>query len=275
MLHGALGVGAGARGNILDRDGAAGGDSDRAVVRSGTATHRPSDMRAEKDMERPPSPPRSRLLTFWRNPIGKKALMAVTGIVLFVYVLVHMLANLQLFAGPGPLDRYARLLHGSMALLWTARAILILCVVVHVVAGVQLWLQKRSARPMGYGDYQPVVSTPASRTMIWSGILILGFVVYHLLDLTVGVANPSFEEARVYHNVLASLARVGAAVFYLVAMVGLGFHLWHGLKSMWQSLGWMSAPWVRPERRFAVLFAFLVAAGFASIPLAVVFGFGR
>ena len=221
------------------------------------------------------APPPGRLAALWRNAIGKKALMAVTGVVLFLYVLVHMLANLQLFAGPGPLDRYAKLLHGAPALLWTVRVILLLCLAVHVIAGVQLWLRKRSARPISYGRYAPVVASPASRTMIWSGVLIFGFVVYHLLDLTIGTANPGFEEGAVYRNVVASLARGGAALAYLAALVALGFHLWHGLGSMFQSVGLSSAGWIRPERRFAVLFALAIAAGFAAIPISVALGLGR
>ncbi len=232
-------------------------------------------VEVQKQIVAAPTPPAHRLAAFWRNPVGKKALMAVSGIILFLYVLVHMLANLQVYAGPGALDRYAQFLRVSPPLLWTARVILLAALVVHVVAGVQLWLQKRTARPTGYAEYHPVVASPASRTMIWSGVLIFAFVVYHLLDLTIGTANPDFEEGRVFHNVIVSLARGGADVAYLVATVALGFHLWHGLKSMFQSLGWMSARWVRPERRFAVLFAVIIAVGFATIPLAVAFGFGR
>ena len=232
-------------------------------------------MRVETDVDVMAAARPGMLRSLWVNPVGRKALMAVSGVVLFLYVLAHMLGNLQIFGGEAPLDRYAQLLHASPPFLWTARVILLAALAVHVVAGVQLWVEKRRARPVGYATYAPVVATPASRTMFWSGILILGFVVYHVLDLTAGVVNPDFEEGQVYRNVLASLSRAGASLFYLVALVGLGFHLFHGLRSMFQSLGFMSAGWLRPERRFATLFAVLVAIGFGAIPVAVLLGLGR
>ena len=125
---------------------------------------------------------------------------------------------------------------------------------------------------MGYRDYHPQGSTPAARTMIWSGFLILGFVVYHLLDLTFGVANPSFREGDVFHNLVASLTRAVAVVFYVLAVAGLGVHLWHGLWSMFQSLGVSNRAYTPGIKRFAVTFAVILGVGFAAIPLAVLFG---
>ncbi len=219
--------------------------------------------------------PPSRLAALWRNAIGKKALMAATGIVMFLYVLVHMLANLQVYAGPGAIDRYAALLHATPPLLWTARVVLLAAVAVHAVAGVQLYFQKRRARPVAYSQHAAVAATAASRTMIWSGALIFLFVVYHLLDLTTGAVNPGFEEGHVFRNVVASFARAGASIAYLVAMLALAFHLWHGLWSMFQSLGASSSRVTVGVKRFAAVFATLVAVGFASIPLAIVFGLLR
>ena len=198
--------------------------------------------------------------------------MAVTGIVLFVYVLAHLLGNLQAFQGAASLDRYAAFLHASPGLLWSARAVLLVAVGVHAVAGIQLWTMRRSARPHEYAEYRPTASTPASRTMIWSGFLILGFVVYHLLDLTIGVANPDFREGAVFHNLVASLGRWTAAAFYVIAVAGLGFHLWHGLWSMFQSLGVSSRAYTPGIRRVAAALGTLLAVGFAAIPLAVLFG---
>lgn len=214
----------------------------------------------------------SRLGTLWHSFIGRKALMAVTGLVLFVYVLVHMLANLQAFEGPGALDRYGRGLRTFPALLWTARAVLLAAVVVHVIAGVELWAGRRRARPVPYRDWAPAGSTPASRTMIWSGVLILGFVVYHLLDLTFGVANPDFRPGAIFHNVVVSFGRGAAAGFYVVAMIGLGFHLWHGVYSSFSSLGASSRAFTPAIRRLAAAFATLIGVGFSAVPLAVLFG---
>lgn len=219
-----------------------------------------------------PEPGASPAVAFWRSAIGKKALMAASGFVLFAYVLVHMLGNLQAFEGAEKLDAYARFLRVEPALLWTARAILLAAAAFHAMAGVQLWIERRRTRPIGYREYRPVVSTPASRTMIWSGLLLLGFVVYHLLDLTFGVANPDFREGEVFHNLVASLARAAASAFYVVAVVGLGVHLWHGLWSMTQSLGFSSRAYAPAVKHLALAFGVVLALGFAAVPLAVLLG---
>jgi succinate dehydrogenase / fumarate reductase cytochrome b subunit len=221
----------------------------------------------------PASAPRvSRIGALWQNAIGRKALMAVTGIVLFLFVFVHMIGNLQAFSGPEKLDSYAKLLRVSPGLLWAARISLIVAAVVHAWAGIQLWLERQAARPIAYQDYRPQASSVASRTMIWSGFLILAYVVYHLLDLTIGVANPDFREGEVFHNLVASLGRVAAGGFYVVAMVGLGFHLWHGLWSVFQSLG-LSNRGITPQiQKFAVAVAVILTLGFSAVPLAVLVG---
>jgi succinate dehydrogenase / fumarate reductase, cytochrome b subunit len=217
----------------------------------------------------------SRVGALWRSAIGKKALMAVTGAILFVYVFVHMLGNLQVFAGAEGINRYARLLHAAPQLLWTARVILLVAVGVHAVAGAQLWLLARDARPVRYEDYRPTVSTAASRTMIWSGLLILAFVVYHVLDLTVGVLHPSFVEGDVYNNVLVRFGQVLGVVAYVLAMIALGFHLWHGLWSMFQSLGFSNRRVAPGIQRFAVGVAVILTLGFSAIPMAVLVGIVR
>jgi succinate dehydrogenase / fumarate reductase cytochrome b subunit len=198
--------------------------------------------------------------------------MAVTGIVLFVFTLVHMIGNLQAFQGEEALDRYAELLRISPGLLWTIRLVLLAAVLLHAVAGIQLWLARRDARPQEYAQLRAVSSTAASRTMIWSGFLVLGFVVYHLLDLTLGVTNPDFREGEVFHNLVASMGRAIAVAFYVLAVAGLGFHLWHGLWSMCQSLGVSSRAWTPPIQRAAAVAATLLTVGFAAVPLAVLLG---
>ncbi len=221
-----------------------------------------------------PAPPvrASRLGTLWTSLVGKKALMAASGIVLFAFVLGHMVGNLQAFEGPARLNRYAELLRVEPPLLWTVRIVLLVAVLVHAIAGIQLWLRRRERRPVDYRQWTPAGSTPASRTMIWSGFLVLGFVVYHLLDLTFGVANPDFRRGDVFHNLVASLGRGAAAVFYVIAVAGLGVHLWHGLWSMFQSLGVSNRAYTPGIKKFAVAFAVILGVGFAAIPLAVLFG---
>jgi succinate dehydrogenase / fumarate reductase cytochrome b subunit len=223
------------------------------------------------DAEEPAPGRPSRLLAFWTSYIGKKALMAVSGLVLFLFVLVHMAANLQAFEGTA-LDRYAAKLRELPALLWATRGVLAVAALVHVIAGAQLWMARQRARAASYQEWRPAGSTPASRTMIWSGFLVLGFVVYHLLDLTFGAVNPDFREGAVLHNLVVSLSRGAAALFYVAAVVGLGFHLWHGLWSAFQSLGVSNRAFTPTLQRLAVAFAVLLTVGFAAVPLAVLFG---
>ncbi|MFT3915501.1 MAG: succinate dehydrogenase cytochrome b subunit [Anaeromyxobacteraceae bacterium] len=219
--------------------------------------------------------PQSRFLALWLNPVGKKAVMAVTGVVLFVFTLVHMAGNLQAFKGAPALDHYAELLRVSMPFLWFTRIVLLTAFLLHVVAGAQLWFAKRAARAIPYQDYRPQVSSAASRGMMVSGLLILLFVLFHLADLTVGVpgvATGDFREGSVFANLVASLSRGVVGAFYVAAVVGLGFHLWHGLWSVTQSLGFAHRDVAPGIQRAAIFFAVLLAVGFSAVPLAILFG---
>jgi succinate dehydrogenase / fumarate reductase cytochrome b subunit len=220
-----------------------------------------------------------RVLTLQQSTIGKKAVMAVTGIVLFGYVAVHMLANLKIFIGPSSIDSYAEWLRevGSPALgreyvLWAARAALLAAVALHIWAAVSLRLANRAARPVGYRKNQPVESTYASRTMFWGGALIAAFVVYHILHLTVGSVHPAFHEGRVYDNVVLGFQVWPVAVFYMLAIIALGFHLYHGVWSFFQTLGWNHPRFNEYRRGFATIFAIGVSAGFIAVPVAVLAG---
>lgn len=230
---------------------------------------------AAKDLANPEPRRASRLGLLWRSTVGKKAIMAATGLVLGLYVFFHLLGNLQVFAGPAQIDAYARLLHVSPPFLWTVRIVLLAAFLAHVVAGVQLWHRARIARPVAYADYRPGASSTASRTMIWSGILLLAFVIFHVLDLTVGVIHPAYEEGAVYHNLLVRFGQVSGVVAYLIAMIALGFHLWHGVYSMFQSLGLSNRRLTPQVQRFAAGLATILALGFSSIPLAVLVGVVR
>ncbi len=219
---------------------------------------------------------------FYKSAVGKKAVMAVSGIILFGFVLVHMVGNLKLYEGPKLLNSYAGFLRsvGSPAiptsgLLWIARLVLLAAVVLHMWAAWQLTLMNRQARPAAYTRRDIVHTTYASRTMRWGGIIILLFVVYHLLDLTWGVTNPAYIEKDVYHNVVASFSRWWISLFYIVAQLALGLHLYHGLWSMFQSLGWNHPRFNRWRSGFAHAFAWIITLGNISFPLAVLAGWVR
>jgi succinate dehydrogenase / fumarate reductase cytochrome b subunit len=212
---------------------------------------------------------------FFSSTLGKKWLMAVTGIILFGFVVGHMLGNMQIYLGQERLDHYAELLQANQAFLWAFRSVLLFCVSVHIWAAVMVWLRNRSARPVKYKMFQPPGLDYAARTMVWSGPIIALFIVYHILDFTVGTANPDFIKGEVYHNVIASFSNPGIALVYVAANLLLAFHLYHGLWSLFQTFGWDHPRfgWIR--RALAIFFSALIGAGNISIPLAVLTGFVR
>ena len=215
----------------------------------------------------------NRLAVLWASSAGKKAVMAVTGIIGVLFVVGHMVGNLQVFQGAERLNAYGHLLHGPLnELIWGARVVLVTVLVLHAVAAGQLTMRNRAARPVDYATRVPQVSTLAARTLRWGGILLLAFIVYHLLDLTIGTVNPAFQEGDVYANLLGSLQRPLIAVFYLAAMAALALHLYHGAWSSMRSLGVAQATPSPLKRRAAVVIAVIVAVGFAVVPLAVLFG---
>ena len=224
-----------------------------------------------KDAVVGPAP--SRLSIFWMSTVGKKVLMALSGIILFAYVVAHMLGNMQIYLGSEVINRYAHFLHSNEGMLWTARIVLLAAVLVHAVAGIQLWARKKEARPVAYRNKENIQATPASRTMIWTGVIIAAFVVYHVLDLTVGTARAApYKELDPAFNVTQGFAYTPAAIAYIIAMVALGFHLWHGVYSMFGTLGLEHPRYMTGVRRLAALLATLIALANISIPVAVLTG---
>ena len=215
--------------------------------------------------------------SFFASTIGRKIVMAATGVILFGFVVGHMAGNLQLYLGAGPMNAYAvllrEILHGAG--LWIARAVLLGAVGLHIWAAVSLTRLDLAARPVDYREWRATNSTYASRSMRWTGFLLAAFVVFHLLDLTFGTTNPGFEHGNVYGNVVRSFSRVPVVVVYVVAMGLLGLHLKHGTLSMLRTLG-MSHP--RHQAIAAQVLTVVVGLTIAanvSFPLAVMFGVVR
>src|SRR3954453_19691788 len=214
--------------------------------------------------------------SLYSTAVGKKYAMAISGMVLMAFVLLHMIGNLKIYFGASSLDRYSHWLRtvGEPALpeqwlLWGTRIVLLVALIVHLHAAYALTQMNRRARPVKYqGRRDFAAADYASRTMRWSGIIILLFVIFHLLDLTWGPANPDFVEGDPYHNTITSFQRAPVALVYVIANLALGVHLYHGAWSMFQSMGWVTA-W---RRTFAVAFTAVITIGNVSFPLAVLFG---
>jgi succinate dehydrogenase / fumarate reductase cytochrome b subunit len=208
--------------------------------------------------------------------VGKKYAMAISGMVLMLFVLAHMLGNLKLYEGAGPMDAYAAWLRTAgqpvlprQTLLWAVGIVLVAAAVVHIHSAYALTLVNRRARSQAYRSPRDYVAASfASRTMRWTGAIVALFVVFHLLDLTWGTANPDFRTGDPYHNVVASFQRWPVAVAYVVANLALATHLYHGGWSLFQTMGWVGR-WRRP---FAAAFAAVIAVGNVSFPIAVLVG---
>jgi succinate dehydrogenase / fumarate reductase cytochrome b subunit len=217
----------------------------------------------------------SRSEGFVGSTIGRKVVMAVTGLVLFGFVFVHMLGNLQMFLPDHEaINHYGRflreMLHGGG--IWVARAVLLASVGLHIWAAWSLTVTNWKARPVSYKVVTPDASTYASRTMRWSGPILFLFIVYHLLHFTVGSVHPAFVEGDVYRNVIVGFSVWPVAVAYLIAMAALALHLRHGAWSMLQTLGASHPRWDRARNLTATVFTVIVFLGFISVPLAVMAG---
>jgi succinate dehydrogenase / fumarate reductase cytochrome b subunit len=211
---------------------------------------------------------------FLGTSIGRKIVMAVTGVILFLFVLGHMIGNLQVYLGPEALNHYAvflrQFLHGAG--IWVVRAVMLAAVSLHIWAATSLTLESWRARPAGYRVQRWKESTYASRTMRWGGVIILLFVIYHLLHFTTGTVHPQFIEGDVYHNFVTGFQSVPVSLFYIFAMIALGLHLRHGVWSMFQTLGVSHPRYIRMAHAAAWIFAIVIVAGNISFPLAVLAG---
>jgi succinate dehydrogenase / fumarate reductase cytochrome b subunit len=211
--------------------------------------------------------------SFLKSTIGMKVLMALSGFVLFGFVVEHMIGNLLFFKGADPLNAYGRLLHLSPLFLWTARSVMILAAGVHAYTALVLYLRQRAARPVGYRRTQSRAFAYAARTMKYTGPLVLAFVLFHVAHLTLGweVTPAPFIEGDVYANVLAGFQHTWVVLVYVVGVLLVGFHLIHGGHSMFESLGVRHPRFDGMIRTAAGALTVVVTLGFASLPCAILF----
>lgn len=215
----------------------------------------------------------------YRTSIGKKMIMAVTGTIGILFLIGHIWGNLHIFEGSQKFNDYGAFLRvigapvfASSQLLWLIRLVLIASVVLHITAAVQLWQQSRASRPIGYVARKDPRATWASRTMRAGGVIILLFIVIHLANLTWGWLHPSFIKGDVYHNVVALFQLWYVTLFYIVAMLAVGLHLYHGAWSLFQTLGYRTRGNDRLIRGGALVLAILFVIASVSVPVAVFTG---
>lgn len=224
------------------------------------------------------------LVELYRSDIGKKWAMALSGVVLLGFVLFHMIGNLHLYEGPAEVNEYAEALRdlgGDLAprtlVLWLVRVVLAGAFAIHIHAAFTLALKNRGKRPVDYASKRDYLAADyASRTMLWSGIIVLGFLAFHLADLTWGAPSPpatgDFFRGDVYTNVVLSLQRWPVAALYIVANLALGLHIYHGAWSLFQSIGANNPRFNVWRRWFAMGFAGVIVVGNISFPIMVLTG---
>jgi succinate dehydrogenase / fumarate reductase, cytochrome b subunit len=218
----------------------------------------------------------------FKSSLGKKYLMAVSGLALYGFVVTHLLGNLQIFLGPDAINDYAKMLRGMPAALWLARLFLVAMAGLHIWAAVRLALENRAARPVPYVKKDFVRASYASRTMVWSGVIVAAYVVYHILHFTVGVAQPSIFHLKdpagrydIYSMMVLGFQNPWVSGVYVFSLFLLCLHMSHGFSSLFQSLGLNNGKSLPVLGRLGQVLAWSIFAGYASIPAAVLLGLVR
>jgi succinate dehydrogenase / fumarate reductase cytochrome b subunit len=219
-------------------------------------------------------------LNIYQTAVGKKWVMAITGVIGMGFLAGHTVGNLKMYLGATALNHYAEGLRTfgepfapRESVLWSVRSLLIVAVLLHIHAAVSLWQMNRRTSESYRSKRDYIAANWASRTMRWTGPIVLLFIAFHLMDLTFASAyTPGFQQAEVYHNVVASFSRPAVAAVYVIANLALGVHLFHGAWSLFQSMG-VNSPQFNPARRiFAILFTIAVIGPNVSFPIAVQLG---
>ena len=230
------------------------------------------------------------ITNIFRSSLGKKYIMAVSGFVLVLFVVAHLLGNLQIFLGAEAINRYGHFLQSNVELLWPARIFLICMIGLHIWSAIKLSIENKAARPVPYANWNPTVATYASRTMLMSGLIVLVFIIYHLLHYTALVqavnftgkdfaAKPEFFDAQGRHDIfkmmVVGFSNVWVSAFYVLGIALLCLHLSHGMSSMFQSVGWKNKVYGPVLDKASRLIAWLIFLGYISIPIAIVLGYGK
>lgn len=218
----------------------------------------------------------------WNSTVSLKIIVALTGVILLLFVVGHMIGNLQVFLGPEVFNAYGEKLRMFPALLWVVRAVIALTAILHIVVTIRLTLLNNAARPIDYAQKRAVRATLASRTMVYSGLMLLAFVVYHLAHYTWKITNPQYQtmldaggHPDIHAMVVAGFSNPLISVSYVVAMILLGFHLSHGIASVFQTAGWASTHTLPKIEKAATVITIILVLGYISIPISILLGVVR
>jgi len=223
----------------------------------------------------------------FKSSLGKKYVMAISGLIMFLFVIGHLAGNLQIFLGPEAINRYGHFLQSNPELIWPARLFLILMLVLHIWAAIKLSAENKAARPVGYANWQPAGASYASRTMLMSGIIIFVFIIYHLLHFTaqweyINLTHQNFVDFQdpakrhdIFKMMVVGFNNAWVSGFYILGMALLCLHLSHGVSSMFQSIGWKNDAYGPFLDKAARVIAVLIFVGYSSIPVTILLGYGK
>jgi succinate dehydrogenase / fumarate reductase, cytochrome b subunit len=221
----------------------------------------------------------------FHSSLGKKYIMAISGLALFGFVIGHLIGNLQIFLGPEAINKYGHFLQSNLELVWPARIGLLVMVLLHIWSAIKLSAENRAARPVPYANWNPTVASYASRTMLMSGLIVAAFIIYHLLHFTaqteaINLTGTDFhtltdEKGRhdIYRMMVIGFSKVPVSIFYIIAIGLLSLHLSHGVSAMFSSLGWKHKGYAGFLNGFAKAVAVFIFVGYVSIPIAILLGF--
>ncbi|HYA31639.1 MAG TPA: succinate dehydrogenase cytochrome b subunit [Thermodesulfovibrionales bacterium] len=223
-------------------------------------------------------------MSFLKSMVGKKVVMAVSGLMMVFFVIAHLLGNTSVFAGPNGINAYAAKLHELAALVWIYRLVMVVLFSLHVYYGIQLTLENSRARPMAYATGKSLSATFSGKSMIWTGLIIGAFLIYHLLQFTFQVTNSGIAAMRnfdflgrpdVFHMVVFSFQKALVSLTYIVALGALGFHLTHGIQSLFQTLGLNNETTFPAVVKSGKLAALIIFLGYIAIPVTIFIGIVR